>query len=390
MSGSILLYVQHLLGVGHLRRAETIARAAQHAGLKVTVATGGRPVPQVDFAGIDMAQLPPAAISGEDFSTLVDADGRPVDTTWRARRAEALAALWRRVDPDVLLLEMFPFGRRQFRFELLPLLEAAHAAAHRPLVACSVRDVLVGGRKPGRDAETAQTLRRFFDAVLVHGDPRLIRLDETFPETDAIADLVRYTGYVTGEPPAGDPGSAGSGEVIVSAGGGAVGAPLLSAALAARPLTSVAGRTWRILTGPQLPQGDFDRLAALAGADTVVERFRPDFPQLLARAALSISQAGYNTTMDILRAGTRAVVVPYETGGETEQRRRSDLLAKRGLLAVVPASDLSPQRLAAAIDGAMAGSPAATGSVDMAGASKSAALLAELAGRRSGRRNSPG
>jgi predicted glycosyltransferase len=42
------------------------------------------------------------------------------------------------------VIELFPFGRRQMRFELLPLLEAARARSPRPWIISSVRDVLGG------------------------------------------------------------------------------------------------------------------------------------------------------------------------------------------------------------------------------------------------------
>src|SRR4029079_15868811 len=133
-------------------------------------------------------------------------------------------------DPDVVLIELFPFGRRQFAFELVPLLEAVHADRKRARVACSVRDVLVA--KPARDAEIVARLRRSFDAVLVHGDPVLIPFATTFGWMAEIADLIRYTGYVTASR-ATTPATDGDQEVLVSAGGGAVGAPLLFAAAAA-------------------------------------------------------------------------------------------------------------------------------------------------------------
>jgi len=169
--------------------------------------------------------------------------------------------------------------------------------------------------------------------------------------------------------------------VLVSAGGGAVGAPLLFAAMAARPLTALAGKVWRFLTGPNLPAADFDRLQAAGGQGVVVERFRSDFPSRLKGAALSISQAGYNTTMDILTAGVKAVVIPYENKGETEQRLRAEILASRGLLTVVPAEELSPARLAAAVAEALARRTAPL-TVDLSGATTSARLIRELSERR--------
>jgi len=376
MSGRVLFYVQHLLGVGHLKRAEILAKAMAAAGLEVTVAYGGLPFPEVPFAGVRLAQLPAATIANEDFSTLLDAAGTPVDDAWLAARRDALLDLYRATKPDVVLIELYPFGRRQFRFELTPLLETIHAAEKRPRVACSVRDILVV-RKPGRAEETVETLRRYFDAVLVHGDPALIPFGETFSAADRISDLIRYTGYVCATADA-EASDAGAGEVIVSAGGGAVGAPLLFAALQARPMTPLAASTWRFLAGPNLAEADYARLAATANAGTIVERFRTDFVQRLRNAALSISQAGYNTTMDILASGVRAVVVPYETAGETEQRLRAEILAQRGLLTLVPAAVMSPARLAEAI-AAAATAPHISVPADMSGATKTARLVRGLA-----------
>jgi predicted glycosyltransferase len=324
--------------------------------------------------------LPPARIAGEDFSTLIDERGTPVDDAWKAARRQALLDLSGEIAPHILLIELFPFGRRQFRFELIPLLETAHARDPRPRVACSVRDILVAAKRPGRDAETVEAVRRWFDVVLVHGSRELVPFDATFAAAGDIADLLRYTGYVAAPADVGAP-EGGHGEVIVSAGGGAVGAPLLFAALAARPMTSVADSVWRFIAGPNLPQADFDRLSAFADKRTIVERFRADFAARLTVAALSVSQAGYNTTMDLLRARTPAVLVPYETTGETEQRLRSELLARKGLVIIVPAAELSPERLARGVAEALARPPRGSESIDLSGAETSARLLRDLAER---------
>jgi predicted glycosyltransferase len=380
-SPRVLFYVQHLLGVGHLKRAAILAEAMTASGLDVTVALGGPLLADVPFRGARVAQLPPARIAGEDFSTIIDEAGRPADEAWRTARRRALLDLSASVRPDVLLIELFPFGRRQFRFELIPLLEAVHGGPERPRIACSVRDILVASKRPARDVETVDTLRRYFDTVLVHGDPSLIAFDATFASAPAIADLIRYTGYVTAPERHDRDLLDGDGEVLVSAGGGAVGGPLLFAALKARAMTALAENVWRLITGPNLPDADFERLRSAADGKVLVERFRQDFPARLKRAALSISQAGYNTTMDILRAGAPAVVVPYETAGETEQRLRADLLAAKGLLTVLPADALSPARLAAAVGDALARPAMAERRIDLSGAASTARLVNELAVR---------
>jgi len=382
MTARVLFHVQHLLGIGHWRRAAALAEAMQQAGLAVTVLAGGAPEDDGGSAGFETIQLPPARAADAGFKTIIDADCRPIDEAFKVRRRDLVLAAFARIRPDIVLIESFPFGRRAFRFELLPLIAAARQAVSRPAILASVRDVLVARNDPAREAEIVATVRRDFDLVLVHGDPALIGLAASFPAADQIADRLRYTGYVAG-PPGADDGVAGTGEVIVSAGGGAVGLALLRAALAARKLSPLAGARWRLIAGPHLPAADYAALAAVLPANepggVILERFRDDFPALLRRCALSISQAGYNTTLDIIRARPRAIVVPFAAAGETEQALRSALLAQRGVLHVVPEAALDGARLAAAIVDALAAPfPAAPLAVRLDGAAASAALIAAL------------
>lgn len=314
----LMFHVQHLLGIGHLRRAAAIARALGNAGIAVTVAAGGEPVEGVDFGAAETVQLPPARAADAGFATLLDGAGRPVDDAWWAARAAALLALFAARAPDMLLIELYPFGRRAFRRELLPLLEAAAARRPRPLILCSLRDILVDKHRPGpesakRVAETVALVRRFFDRVLVHGDPRLAPLELSFPGAAEIAGRLAYTGYVVELPAAADSAEAGAetGEVLVSAGGGAVGGALLRASLAARPLTGLAGRPWRLVTGLNLPATEAVALAAAAPPGVTIERHRPDLAGLFGRCAVSVSQGGYNTVMELIAARARAVVVPF-------------------------------------------------------------------------------
>jgi predicted glycosyltransferase len=85
--------------------------------------------------------------------------------------------------------------------------------------------------------------------------------------------------------------------------------------------------------------------------------------------------------METVRAGVRAVVVPFAGGHETEQTLRARCFAERGLLEMVEEDGLTAQALAAAIERAARMPRPAPGAVDLDGARKSAALIA-LWGRR--------
>lgn len=384
MTVRVLIHVQHLLGIGHLQRAAAIAGALRESGAEVVLATGGVAVPQVEAAlerrGVEIVRLAVARSADSSFSALVDESGKVVDDAWKARRRDAVLALFATTKPDVLVTEMYPFGRRPFRFELLPLLEAARARPQRPLIAGSVRDILVTKQKPGRAEEMAETARRFYDLVLVHSDPELIPFEASFPCAARIQDLIRYTGYVTEAKLQATDADRRDGEILISAGGGAVGWPLLQAAVAARALSAERGRPWRLITGGNLPQADFDRLQATAGG-FAVERFRTDFKDLLARCRVSVSQGGYNTVLEILASRTPAVIVPFAEGGESEQTDRARLLAAKNLLRLLPAPELDARRLAREIDrAAVMQIPPFT--INLDGARQSAAIILDALAKR--------
>ncbi|CAK7261521.1 MULTISPECIES: glycosyltransferase family protein [unclassified Shinella] len=380
MSGPrVLFYVQHLLGIGHLARASRIVRALVDDGFAVTLVTGGMPVDGFPGPGIDHVALPAIAVGDGGFSALVDANGTVIDEVFKAARRDRLLAAYHAMRPDIVIVEAFPFGRRQVRFELLPLIAAIEASTPRPLLLTSLRDILQERAKPGRDEETIDLVLRHFDGVLVHGDPAFVRLEDTFPLADAIAGRVVYTGLV-GSPAAGP--AAERYDVVVSAGGGAVGAGLVEAALAASGRRTGSGR-WLVITGPNLPQADFARLSAARPAHVDLVRFRTDFRNLLAAARLSVSQAGYNTVCDVLQAGCGAVLVPFASGGESEQTARAERLERLGRAVVLREDILSGETLADAILRAEeAGTEKNVPVLQLDGANRTAKILRDLLKRR--------
>lgn len=370
----VFFYVQHLLGIGHLARASRIAGALAADGFEVTVATGGTPVPGFPGPQVHHVALPPITASNAGFSGLVDIDDNPVDDAFKENRRDLLLTAFRNNRPDIVVIEAFPFGRRQVRFELLPLLDEIATMDDKPMVVTSLRDILQERSKPGRDEETVAVLKQYFDRVLVHGDPAFARLEDTFPLSAQIAGKIVYTGLVAAPPPA-EP--AERFDIIVSAGGGAVGNALIRAGLEAaksidKPLS------WALITGPNLLQSDFDAISADAPEHVSVYRFRPDFASLLKRAKLSVSQAGYNTVCDILRAGCHPLLIPFTAGGETEQTVRAERLERLGLAHVLTEDALSPASMTQAIQSALAASGRPPHTLDLDGAHRTAEILRGL------------
>ncbi len=352
---AVFIHVQHLLGIGHQRRMAAIARGLCTGGVTVTYATGGVPLPDLDTGSARVVQLPPVRVLDAAYDRYVDASGREIDSAWREARREMLLAEFSLARPDVLLLETFPFGRRMFRFELLPLLDLAKRADPPVEVAVSVRDIPEPRKKPHRETETLDWLEAYVDQVFVHGDPGIAPLDIGFPRAREIKAKLEYTGYVC--TPAAPGRASAHGAILVSVGGGAVGEALLRSTARARRMTLHAGKTWCFFAGKS-PNPAFRReLERLAGPEASVEPNRSDFVTLLNTASLSISQAGYNTVVEAAQAGCRQLLLPFGDHGEREQALRAQAFAKAGMVSYLLPEDCSPPSIAGAVDKALAMEP---------------------------------
>jgi predicted glycosyltransferase len=259
------------------------------------------------------------------------------------------------------------------RFELLPLLDSARASSDCQLVISSIRDILQPKSKPGRNLEICELIDKYYDHVLVHGDQKIADLADSFALAGRIEQKLFYSGYICARSGKSPPASDGVDEVIVSAGGSATGLEILKTSIAARPLSSLGHLTWRLLVSPSIDQFDYDELRRLSGEGIRIERNRPDFSELIKRARLSISQAGYNTVTDILNSTTAAVVVPFAEAGEMEQTMRAQILQRHDRLVMLEQENLSATNLAAAVDSAC--NRNAMLEVNLAGAQHSAAAV---------------
>ncbi|MDA8022595.1 MAG: glycosyl transferase family 28 [Gammaproteobacteria bacterium] len=384
----IHIYVQHLLGGGHLARMQVLAAALARGGHQVTLISGGFPPHTLRRAArnYQLFQLPPVKTAPGDFTKLLRADGAPISAGFRAERAMRLLQCVKNGAPDALVVESFPFGRAALRFELLPLMRLAARMRPRPLMLCSLRDILQA-RAPAKQRRSLDEAKKWFDAVLVHADPAVANLAESFPLAAELSEKIFYTGYLhagPGEMQEEKKHDAGekTGEVVVSAGGGAVGFKLLQTALAAREKSALKKNVWRLLVGANAPRKELEELKKLRGnfiggseEDIIIERSRADFRALLRRCAVSVSQAGYNTVLDLAAARCRAVLAPFARFGETEQTRRAEIFARLGRAVLLAENDLTPARLAAAIDRAVQLDMSGCARIKMDGARQSARFI---------------
>lgn len=331
---ALLFYCQQSEGVGQLVRYFALGTRLSDE-FDVAILTSGPTPPEIVVPqSIRLLQLQPIAVD-IDSSVVSPEDRQALKESLKSRRKTILETC-SALKPRVLVIELFPFGRRNLEDELLPLIEHARKEnSGDALVLCSLRDMLVGDRRgqQQRDDEIAGMLEKYFDAVLVHSDPVFARLEEFFQPQNALSTPVHYTGFVV--PGDGARQAAGKRQesVLVSAGAGMVGMPLFRAAVEAhRILWDVERLPMTIIAGPLLPAGEWLDLQEVARRlpGLTLKKTVSNLGDEIGKVHWSVSQCGYNTAMQILVSGTSAIFVPYSSGRKMEQIDRAQRLAHRG------------------------------------------------------------
>jgi len=384
-----MFYCQHVLGIGHWVRSASIVRAlASHA--QVLLVNGGGEVAGFSFPSqVEMASLPPLQTDA-DFSALETRSSTETVDEIQQQRKRMLLGLFERFQPDLLVIELFPFGRKRFAFELIPLLDRARAVSSRPKIVCSLRDILVSKKdQQAYEERVCRIVKSYFDLILVHGDPSFVQLQETFSRAGQLPCPLYYTGYVT-QPathnggrvrtmPAHEAGELNpAAPILASIGSGRYrnGHRLLKSVLqAAAELHGRLPNPFHLYAGPYIPDDVFANLRQAATLPNVcLEKFTPGFQALMEQASLSISMGGYNTVMNVLRTGVRALIFPYPSNDDQEQMIRARKLQERGVIGLIHPADLESGALTGRILEALQSQPSPI-RLRLDGAETSSAML---------------
>ncbi len=380
----IACYCQHVLGIGHFHRSLEICKtlATNHE----TVMILGGPDVDLKQSAVHFLQLPGLQMN-TDFSNLLPCEKDKDLEAIKRNRKRLLFNFFASFQPDVFLIELYPFGRKAFRFELDPILKAVAAGTLAPcLRLCSLRDILVEKKDKAKyETRVLKQLRHNFDGLLIHSDPAFIPLQKTFSNVSSIPVPHYYTGFIT-------PATAGSSGtsirndlglsrqdslVVASIGGGNVGAELLKATAAATVLLQRQKRNIHVhlFTGPYSAPNLAQEINQLSANTVIVHDFCSNFPQWLDAADLSISMAGYNTCMNLLAAGIPALLYPF--GQNREQHMRITAFTSTADFTLLEVEDLQPESLAAKILHQLK-FPKKRHHVQLDGAPQSAGMISDL------------
>ena len=383
MVETILIYAQDNRGLGHIRRTTTIARAVLAARPQAAVLLASKSAwpAKLDLGDrFEFLKLP-----GQFTANAAPEGERQLQVeSVRGLRRSLLREAAHALAPSLVLMDNEPLG---FGGEMDQALDAAQRANPDTRLVFGMRDVVDDPDetiKRWEQTGVLDALEKRFHRVLIYGHPEVVDSAVMYRLPEAVAAKAVYTGYVCSTAENADPrqvrGLVGEGPlVLVTAGGGQDGAPLLRAALAAAALLAPKVRMLAV-AGPFLPAAELPALltaATLAGAILC--------SQLDVRGAIAASNAvvcmgGYNTLAEAMLLRRRPIVVP-RTGHKQEQLLRAQAFAKRGLARCLPFDDLTPESLAGEIEAELesADAPDCGRYLDRDGIRTAGLLIEELA-----------
>lgn len=367
----IATYSQDGLGLGHMRRTHSIASQFLRLRPDASVLTlSDSPLGQffTPTPNHDYLKLP---------SIVKDGPGQ-----WRATnlalpfadiselRQDLICRAVLGFRPDILLVDHMPHGAMG---ELLPTLEALRTSGAATKVVLGLRDILdapaiVQNRWQVEGAYDA--VEQYYDQVLVYGMREVFDLAEQYQFSPQIADRLHYCGYACAPETKPAPsracvknahgtaastirakflrGAHAAAKLIVAmAGGGADAYPLMRTLIDALPtIQRHQSSLLLLITGPFMPpnlRADLQKRAH--GLPVRIISTVDDCYSFMQAADLVVAMAGYNTTVEILQTGRRAILIPRR-GPSAEQRTRTRLFAERGWIDMIDPDDLSVDALA--------------------------------------------
>lgn len=376
----IAFYCQHILGIGHLKRSLQLCSALADKGHTLLLFLGGSATHIADTR-IEVCQLPCLRMD-ENFGGIFPCDPDAELTQIKQERQEILLQKMDAFAPDVFITELYPMGRKAFRFELDPLLKKLQGSC---LCVASVRDILVE-KEEGKEKfekRAVKILNSFYQGLLIHSDPKVITLDESFTQMNEITIPVHYTGFIAPKKTQFTTACSSTPSntlptIIASIGGSRVGEQLLEQVCTVSH-QRVDRFQFKVFCGKDSPQEYIDHLQKIADQNVRVLPFSSDFDSELAGASLSLSMAGYNTCMNLLQIGVPALCFPFAQN--REQSLRINRLEGISNIHFLHQKDLQATRLLQRIEETIA-IGYTKNTINLDGADSSAHLIEEMIRKR--------
>lgn len=332
----ILIYSHDSFGLGHLRRCRTIAHdlVDRYKGLSVLILSGSPIIGSFDFrARVDFIRIPGVIkLHNGEYTSL----GLHIDLEHTlALRTSIIHHTADIFSPDLFLVDKEPLGLRGEVRETLVMLKAR--GVYNIL---GLRDVMDGPDelKAEWDRKKAiPALQDLYSEIWIYGTPLM---GDTFTGINVpqeVHDKTIYTGYlprlVPRESSLRPPLVLEQPYILITAGGGGDGAPMIDWVLRAYEEDGTLDCRAMVVLGPFMPaseQAEFiERIERLDIVSVIT--FDSHIELLMSHADGIVAMGGYNTFCEILSMDKRALLVPRSTPRK-EQLIRAMRAQKLGLV----------------------------------------------------------
>ena len=351
----LMVYSHDAFGLGNIRRMLAICEHLLSAitDLSILVVSGSpmlqsfRLPPRLDYIKI------PCINRGETGEISVKYLNTEIAETVKLRSDLILMAAIN-FKPDAILVDKKPYGIKN---ELLTTLKFLKKQLPKTKLLLLLRDILDSPEKTideWQEHGFYQAIEKFYDQILVVGMPEVFDICREYQFPQAVAQKVRYCGYLRKEP--GLKSREARREelqvqeheqlVLVTPGGGEDGYQLVDTYLTgAAQLQAEAFRSV-IICGSEMPKQQREQIYQKAALNPKVKilDFTDDLMSYIDAADVAVCMSGYNTITEVISLGKRTIAIP-RIKPASEQLMRAEKMSKLGLLAMIHPDKLTPENL---------------------------------------------
>ena len=355
----ILVYSHDAFGLGNIRRMVTICQYLLKSIPNISILLlSGSPMLQ-SFRlpeGLDYIKLP-CLNRGSTGKIAVKYLNSSIESTLRLR-SELILAAARNYQPDLVLVDKKPSG---IQGELEPAIAFLKENLPQTKLVLLLRDILDTPEKTIAEWQREgyyQQVKSIYDRLLVVGSSEIFDLSRQYQFDRAIADKVRYCGYI--RKPSGLKNRRAIRQelgiksdrklILVTPGGGEDGYFLIDNYLQGWLKNRQHFQQQKIHTlifcGAEMPYQQKQAIERKAAnyPDLTVWEFTNDMMSYINTADLVISMCGYNTITEVLQKRKKAIVVPRVKPGR-EQLMRAKSMARKELIEMIHPDILTPELL---------------------------------------------
>jgi predicted glycosyltransferase len=311
----VLIYSHDSFGLGHLRRCRAIAHSLVEAykGVSVLILSGSPIIGSFDFrARVDFVRVPGVIKlhNGEYTSLALHID---LEQTLDMR-ASIIQHTARTFAPHLFLVDKEPLGLKGEARATLEMLKARGTVSILGLRDVMDEPLLL--RREWERKHVLPALERLYDEIWVYGLPQIADPLAGLRLPPEVRRKMVYTGYLPRPLPGGQEPPLGvvpeEPFVLVTAGGGGDGGPMIDWVLRAYESDPGISLPALIVLGPFMPQVQkkemLERVERLERVRAIT--FDAKIELLMERALGVVAMGGYNTFCEILSLDKPAILVP--------------------------------------------------------------------------------